>query len=183
MPAHKQQVAQRLEVSRIGGSKRVDVCASSLTRRAQPLILPVERRPAVLPQQQVAPQTRMTPITVGKRVDLNEPVVKTNHDFIGWERLLMDPECAIVHEFSNLGRDRRPAHADIFVREAITAGPLPGPIEHAPVKLTDGRFFERRAPCSSCPLLRLQDVHLLPGEQLLSGADVSGYQSIRFFGS
>lgn len=164
MPTRKQQVAQRLEVSRVSGPKRVDVRAPSLTRRSEPLTLPVERRTAVLPQKQIAPQARMTSVSVGERVDMNQPVVQPNYNFIRREGLMIEPVSAVIHELSNFNLDRRPDYADVLVRVAIAAGPLPGPIEHAPVSFTDGRFLERRGPCSACPLLRLQDVHLLPGE-------------------
>lgn len=124
----------------------------------------------------------MAPVPVWKRMDLDQAVMQSNHDFIGQESLVIEPVGAIVDELSDLGGDRSPVHAYVLVRVAIAARPLPGLIEHAPMELSNGRFGEHRYPCSTRPLLRCQDIRLLPGEQFLSGANVPGNQCIRFIG-
>lgn len=86
--------------------------------------------------------------------------MEAGREFIGPIALMLDPIARIADNQPQLWLDTKRLNADILLRFAVFAGPLPNIIEHPAVKAAKETFVENFPFSLEGPLIRFSNVLL-----------------------
>lgn len=144
-----------LEAPAIGLPQRLDV--------GRAVGGPGERRLAAVVKQKIGDQPGMTPVSVRKRVDPHEAVVKP-HRGLSWVLAVFQPESSISASLGELWRNVVGRHPDVLFSPAKAARPAPDLLEHPAMKSdepSDVQELVAQGLAAKSPPQGLGDVGLL----------------------
>jgi hypothetical protein len=142
------------------GMQRIDVCASYVASRLKIGPAPRKTTATLLYDEQVRRQAGPAAVPVGEWMNKNQPVMEAGREFIGPIALMHDPIARIAYNQPKLGLDAKRLNADILLRCAVFARPIPNVIEHPAVKAAKEAFVENFPFSLEDPLIRFSDVLL-----------------------
>src|SRR6202162_2764729 len=119
------------------------VCVPGLSRGNEVFAAPRENVTRVFHSDDIRNQPRMPAVSIGKCVNDDQLIMKSDSTFVDLVCLLIQPILCISQELAQFFEDLMDRHAEVFLCFSGGAGPFPCLVEHAPVEFTNIPFADR----------------------------------------
>src|ERR1035438_7339149 len=171
---------QRTDVVIVSGAQGFDIALPCRAGIAQTLPSPRKPLTAKLDRQKIGHETGVAPVAIRKWVNLHQPVMEAQRDFIGWIRVVFDPCFGVVEQLAQRYWNLQVIDSDVTLAGPEFSGPAPYVAEHLPVQVFDEFLAQQIAAATERPFLGARDVLLLGLIQLAAIGDMRGDQTAYF---